>query len=96
MRELLFCWRFWNQPALGGFAGPLEKTVISLESEVAAKGAASRALQRRWLEMQAELVVLLLVAQRSTAHLAALHSKHAVLKHRAQRITHLYVCWPPL
>ena len=67
-------------------AGPLEATISNLQREIAAKTAAGRELQRRWIGVQGQLVAV----QAENAELAeavgAMRAQQAVMQQKRARL----------
>lgn len=67
-------------------AGPLEATIVNLQRDIAAKSAASRDLQRRWIGVQGQLVALQADNSEAAEAVAAMRSQQAVMQQKRARL----------
>lgn len=66
--------------------GPLEATIANLQRELAAKAAASRELQRRWISLQGALVGLQAENAELAEAVAAMRAQQAVMQQKRARL----------
>ncbi len=67
-------------------AGPLEATIANLQRELAARAAASRDLQRRWISVQGALVGLQADNAELAEAVAAMRAQQAVMQQKRARL----------
>ncbi|KAL4448619.1 hypothetical protein ABPG75_005838 [Micractinium tetrahymenae] len=66
--------------------GPLEATIVNLQREIAAKAAAGRDLQRRWIGVQGQLVALQAENAEAAEAVAAMRAQQAVMQQKRARL----------
>lgn len=67
-------------------AGPLEATIANLQREIAAKEAAGREVQRRWIVVQGQLVAAQADNAEQAEVVAAQRAQQAVLQQKRARL----------
>lgn len=66
--------------------GPLEATIASLQREIAGKGEAGQALQRRWIAVQGALVALQAGNAEAAEAVATMAAQQAVMQQKRARL----------
>jgi len=73
-------------PSVSPLAGPLEATIANLQREIAAKAAAGRDLQRRWIAMQSQLVALQAENAELAEAISSMRAQQAVMQQKRARL----------